>query len=135
MTAYVVGQEVVVVDDVGRNRNDWDATVSRVGPKWITVKYGHTTWRFDHDGEADSDFGNPTLFPSRAEYEASALRARLWDEICAFTRSTYHPPEHLEAADLQLVIEVLRNGSSARETLTPDGDLKQPSAPYQPGNS
>lgn len=105
---WKIGQTVVIV--TARHNGEIkieDATITKVGRKWVTVGEGWQEQRFDFEGLSDRDWGHrPRMWPSRAAFEAEQDRRAAWRELISQTKASY-PPKHLSIDDIRAVIATL----------------------------
>lgn len=115
MSQYAVGDDVIVVT-TGYSRSVGptvhDGTVTKVGRKWVHVRYG--SWMHDEQFNAESgaikrEFQpRAFLYPSREAYDDEVRRNTAWDEFVRVTRGFYTCPEHLSAEALEAMTKTLR---------------------------
>lgn len=110
MGDWTLGQSVVVVSYRGRETIVEDGEITKVGRKWLTVKF--SSWgdgRFDLSGRSDQNWGAPPkLYASREAYGNEQHRRQLWAELRNEVRDHQHPPAHLTAEQITAALEVLR---------------------------
>lgn len=106
---WSVGQAVVVSRPGRQGTETFDGTVTAVGRAWVTVKTQEwSRTRFDFSGRDESNTGwRSTLWPNRAAFELHQSRRALWLRLSRLVQGTSEPPQHLDLAQVQALLDVL----------------------------
>ena len=110
-TKFEVGQVVFVVRNDNR-RSTYNATVTKVGRKWV---YINEHQRFDPQTKLidGGNYQSPgRVYLSRDEYDETVTRANAWRDLRSEVQYLYSAPNHLTTERIQAILAEIKGGAA-----------------------